>query len=146
MQEKKSVNILIVEDDPGHRLLVQDNLRKAGVINQIFSAKDGQEALDFVYHQGEYKDEKKAPTPGLILLDIDMPKVDGFEVLEKLKKDKKLKKVPIIMLTTTESQKDIDRSYQLGANNYITKPVDFREFQKRINNLGMFLDIVSFPE
>jgi len=75
-----------------------------------------------------------------------MPKVDGFEVLEKLKKDQGLKKIPIIMLTTTDSQKEIDRSYQLGANNYITKPVEFKEFQKMIKNLGLFLDIVSFPE
>ena len=146
MQEKKSVNILIVEDDPGHRFLIEDNLKKAGIINQIFSAKDGQEALDFLYHQGAYKDGKKAPTPGLILLDIAMPKVDGFEVLEKLKKDQGLKKIPIIMLTTTDSQKEIDRSYQLGANNYITKPVEFKEFQKMIKNLGLFLDIVNFPE
>lgn len=146
MSQKKSVNILIVEDDPGHQVLIQDNLKKAGIINSIFTAKDGQEALDFVYLQGDYQDEKKAPTPGLILLDINMPKVDGFEVLKKLKKDDKLKKIPIIMLTTTDSQKEIDKSYQLGANSYISKPVDFREFQKMIKNLGMFLDIVSYPE
>jgi CheY-like chemotaxis protein len=146
MPDKKSVNILIVEDDPGHQVLIEDNLKKAGIINQIFKARDGQQALDFVFHQGEYKDEKKSPTPGLILLDISMPKVDGFEVLEKLKKDEKLKKIPVIMLTTTDSQKEIDRSYQLGANSYITKPVDFGHFREMIKNLGMFLDIVSFPE
>jgi CheY-like chemotaxis protein len=135
-----------VEDDPGHQVLIQDNLKKAGIINTLFTAKDGQEALDFIYHQGDYQDEKKSPTPGLILLDINMPQVDGFEVLEKLKKDEKLKKIPVIMLTTTDSQREIDKSYQLGANSYITKPVDFREFQNMIKNLGMFLDIVSFPD
>lgn len=140
------VDILLVEDDEGHSILVRDNLARHGVINKIYSVTDGQMALDFIYHRGEFTNETKAPRPGLILLDLNLPKVDGFEILRQVKGDEDLKTIPVIILTSTEDQREIDRSYELGANNYITKPVDYKEFQEKVRKLGLFLEIVSLPE
>lgn len=146
MDQPQTIDILLVEDDAGHALLVQENLRKHGVVNKIYTVIDGEMALDFLYHRGEFSVDGKAPPPGLILLDLNLPKVDGFEVLRKIKSDPHLKSIPVIILTSTEDQREINKSYELGANNYITKPVDYMQFQDRITSLGLFLEIVSYPE
>lgn len=145
MNQLRAIDILLVEDDAGHALLVQENLRKHGVVNKIYTVIDGEIALDFLYRRGEFALEEKAPRPGLILLDLNLPKVDGFEVLRQVKNDEKLKTIPIIILTSTEDQREINKSYELGANNYITKPVDYAQFQDRVSHLGFFLEIVSYP-
>jgi len=114
-----------------------------GIINDIHVVKDGQEALDFAYHRGKYQDTERYPRPGLILLDIHLPKVDGLEVLETLKKDPDLKSIPIIMLTTSSRDEEIVKSYAGGANSYVTKPVDFEEFVKKIKYMKLYWTIVN---
>ena len=143
---KQSVLMMLVEDDDGHRLLIRENLRAGGIVNQIIEARDGQEALDYLNRRGQYQDPTTSPRPGLILLDIKMPKVDGFAVLEQVKADPQLQPIPVLMLTSTDDQREVNRCYTLGANSYVVKPVRYEEFQERIKSLGLFLDIVRFPE
>lgn len=143
---KQSVLIMLVEDDEGHQLLIRENLRAGGVINDVVQMNNGQEALDYLCRRGQYQDPAKSPRPGLILLDIKMPKMDGYAVLDKLKADPQLRHIPILMLTSTEDQVEVNRCYTLGANSYIVKPVSYDAFQERVKSLGMFLDIVRFPD
>lgn len=135
---KKEAVILTVEDEPGHRLLIRKRLEDHGVKNTIVEAEDGQEALDYVYGQGKYSDRKTYPAPDLILLDVKMPKVDGFEVLQRLKSDPETKHIPVIMLTSSSRDEEIARGYKYGANAYITKPVDFTEFSEKLRNIKIF--------
>ena len=146
MPKKQSVTIMLVEDDDGHRLLIRENLRAGGVVNDLIEMRDGQQALDYLTHRGQYQDRVKSPRPGLILLDIKMPKADGFKVLEAIKADPELRLIPVLMLTSTDDQLEVNRCYTLGANSYVVKPVRYEAFQERIRALGLFLDIVRFPE
>ncbi|MDO9528906.1 MAG: response regulator [Syntrophales bacterium] len=139
----KPVDILLVEDNEDHIELTLRALKNNHLINDIYVVKDGQEALDFVYHQGKYEDTEKYPRPGLILLDIHLPKVNGLEVLETLKKDPDVRSIPIIMLTTSSRDEEIVRSYAGGANSYVTKPVDFEEFAKKIKDIRLYWTIVN---
>ena len=143
---KQSVTIMLVEDDDGHRLLIRENLRAGGVVNNLVEMSDGQQAIDYLTRRGQYHDRTKFPKPGLILLDIKMPKADGFAVLEKIKADPELRLIPVLMLTSTDDQLEVNRCYTLGANSYVVKPVRYEAFQERIRSLGLFLDIVRFPE
>lgn len=143
---KQSVSILLVEDDDGHRLLIRENLRAGGIVNEIIELPDGQQAIDYLTRRGAYQDPAKSPRPGLILLDIKMPKADGFVVLERIKADPQLRLIPVLMLTSTDDQGEVNRCYALGANSYIVKPVRYEDFQERIRALGLFLDLVRFPE
>ena len=143
---KQSVLIMLVEDDEGHRLLIRENLRAGGVVNEILEMPDGQQALDYLFRRGSHQDAAKAPRPGLILLDIKMPKVDGFTLLEKVKTDPHLRLIPVLMLTSTDDQAEVNRCYALGANSYIVKPVRYEDFQTQLKALGLFLDIVRLPE
>lgn len=145
MRPRQSVVIMLVEDDEGHAILIKDSLRSAHIINEMYHVKDGEEALDFLYRRGKYLSQD-LPKPGLILLDIKLPKLDGYAVLQQLKQNEQFKNIPVIMLTSTEDQMEINRSYDLGANGYVIKPVDYQAFQERIKNLGLFLDIVSLPD
>jgi CheY-like chemotaxis protein len=145
MKEGKAVVILLAEDDEGHAILEEDALREGGVINDIYRVRDGQEALDFIYHEGEYAENGRAPKPDLILLDINMPRVDGYGVLKRLKNDERFKRIPVIMLTTTNNQREIDRCYEMGANSYIVKPVGFEAFNDRIRRLGLFIEVIAYP-
>ena len=146
MPATQSVTIMLVEDDDGHRLLIRENLRADGVINDLIEMRDGQQALDYLTRRGQYQDRAKSPRPGLILLDIKMPKADGFEVLKAIKSDPELRLIPVLMLTSTDDQLEVNRCYTLGANSYVVKPVRYEEFQERIRALGLYLDIVRFPE
>ena len=139
----KPVNILLVEDNGDHAELTLMALRNNNLTNEVFVAKDGEEALDFVYHRGEYGDVEKFPLPGLILLDIGLPRMTGLEVLEVLKSDPLLKIVPVIMLTTSTREEEIARSYANGANSYVTKPVNFEEFAKRIREIQLYWTITN---
>jgi CheY-like chemotaxis protein len=137
--------IVLVEDDDGHATLVERNLKRAGLANGIQRLKDGQEAIDFVLGKGAYSG-LSTPHSMLILLDIKMPRVDGVEVLRQLKSNPQTARVPVIMLTTTDDPREIDRCYELGCSVYISKPVDYQAFVEAINRLGMFLQVVRVPD
>lgn len=135
------LTILLAEDDDGHARLIERNLQRAGFVNRIVRAKDGQEALDLIRSGAGLPSN----TQFLLLLDINMPRVDGLEVLRQLKSDPRMAKVPAIMLTTTDDPREVERCYQLGCSVYITKPVRYEDFIEAINRLGMFLEIVKLP-
>jgi CheY-like chemotaxis protein len=144
MQEEPLV-ITLAEDDDGHAKLVERNLRRAGLANELIRFQDGEETLKFFFRTGPGPHR----IPGkryMLLLDIRMPKVDGTEVLQKLKQDKELRMLPVIMLTTTNDPREIDRCYSLGCSNYIAKPVEYDKFVEVIRQLGLFLMIVEVPK
>lgn len=134
------VDILLVEDNADHVELILKALRNNNILNEVHVASNGEEALDFLYQRGNYAD---APRPGLILLDIKLPGVDGIEVLRLIKADVKLRQIPVVMLTTTSDVKEVVKSYSLGANSYIVKPVDFEHFIKVIKDLKLYWFIIN---
>ena len=136
--------IVLVEDDDGHATLVERNLVRVGVSNQIVRLKDGQEALDFFFAHGA--SGAGPPRSVLLLLDIKMPRVDGIEVLRQLKRDAQTAPIPVIMLTTTDDPREVQRCYELGCSVYITKPVDYQSFVEAVNRLGLFLQVVRIPD
>jgi CheY-like chemotaxis protein len=142
---KKEVIVLIAEDDDGHAALIAKNLKRAGLLNEIIRFKDGQETLDFLFEKGSGK-RRKPDTAYMLLLDIRMPKVDGVEVLRQVKADKDLKKLPVIMLTTTDDPREVALCHELGCSNYITKPIDYDKFMEAVRQLGLFLLVVEVPK
>ncbi len=142
--DKKDVTILLVEDDPGHARLIEKNLRRANITNEIIVLDDGQKAVDYIFCEGDYKDIK-CPEPLLILLDLNLPVLDGVQVLERIKSDDSAKHIPVVVLTTTDDAIEIDRCYELGCNIYVTKPVNYDRFAEAIRKLGLFLSIVHVP-
>lgn len=141
--KKNEIRILLVEDNEGDILLTLEALKEARIGNEVDVVKDGDKALQFLKKEGEFKD---ANTPDLILLDINLPRTDGFEVLAVIKKDERLSVIPVIMLTTSDSEKDILESYQHHANCYITKPVNFENFMNVIQTIKDFwINIVKLP-
>jgi CheY-like chemotaxis protein len=134
----ESVNILVVEDDDGHATLIERNLRRAGLTNAVVRLRDGQEALDYFFSGHAEASEADS----VLLLDINMPRVDGIDVLRRLKADPRTARIPTIMLTTTDDPREVERCYQLGCNVYITKPVEYDAFMEAIRRLGFFLQIV----
>ena len=141
---QKTNTILLVEDDDGHAKLVELNLKRAGVANPIIRAKDGVDALDYILSRGSYADQP-APHILLILLDINMPRMDGVETLRQLKSNEALKSIPVIMLTTTDDPREVERCYELNCNIYITKPVEYDQFAEAIRRLGLFLQVIAMP-
>lgn len=140
----KEIKILLVEDNEGDIVLTMQALKKANVTNGVNVARDGDEALKYLKKEREFK---SAETPDLILLDINLPKVDGMEVLAEIKSDEKLKTIPVVMLTTSDSENDIIRSYNNHANCYITKPVDFAKFMEVVQMIKDFwITIVKLPK
>lgn len=139
---KKEVHILIVEDDSGHASLIQRNIQRAGIGNPTTRFCDGQEALDFLFAAREGLD----PNAFLLLLDIRMPKVDGVETLRRIKEDEELKRIPVIMLTTTDDPEEVRRCHSLGCSNYIIKPVEYVKFAEVIQRMGHFFSIIQAPE
>ena len=144
--ERKPVTILLVEDDDGHARLLEKNLRRGGVVNQLVRVADGQEAVDYMSRTGSYEDSMRYPLPSVVLLDVRMPRLDGFEVLAHLKGDPKLMRIPVIMLTSTDNQNEINRAYEMGANGYVVKPVSIESFVDRVVKLGMFIEVIELPE
>jgi CheY-like chemotaxis protein len=142
MQEE--VTILIAEDDDGHATLIERNLRRAGIKNEVVRFVDGQEALDFLFCRGPGR-HRQPNKPYIMLLDIRMPRADGIQVLQEVKADAELRKLPIIMLTTTDDPLEIDRCHRLGCSIYITKPVEYDTFVEGIMKLGGFLVVVRVP-
>lgn len=137
------IEILLVEDNPGDVRLTQEALKESKVTNNLHVAEDGMEALDFLYHKGDHTD---APRPDLILLDLNLPKKDGRELLEDIKADEELKRIPVVVLTTSKAEEDIYRMYDQHANCYITKPIDFDQFIEVVKSIEDFwLTIVKLP-
>jgi CheY-like chemotaxis protein len=132
--------ILIVDDDEGHAILIHENLVNAGLENRIEHFRDGQAILDFFFDRRDRANETY-----LVLLDIRMPKVDGIEVLRRLKADPEFKKLPVIMLTTTEDSREVERCHQLGCSVYIQKPVDYDRFAEAIRRIGLFVPLLLVP-
>lgn len=141
---QKEVTILIAEDDNGHAALIRKNLKRAGVVNEIVHLKDGQATLDYLFQKNP-DNQRKPGIPLLLLLDIRMPKIDGVEVLRRIKADPELKKIPVIMITTTDDPKEVERCHRLGCSHYITKPIDYDQFMEAIRKLGLFLLVVEVP-
>ncbi|HVK08522.1 MAG TPA: response regulator [Gemmataceae bacterium] len=136
--------ILLAEDDDGHASLIQRNLKRAGLANEIVRVRDGQEALDYLRREGPFAGRASAP-PLLLLVDINMPRVDGVGVLQAVKADPETAKLPVIMLTTTDDPREVERCYALGCSVYVTKPVKYEDFVDALTRLGMFLAIVKVP-
>ena len=138
------VTIILAEDDDGHARLVQRNLARAGLLNGFVRVRDGQELLDCL-HAGDCPESRTPSDQIIVLLDINMPRIDGIEALRQLKADPRTQRIPVIMLTTTDDPREVDRCYELGCSVYITKPVDADGFIEAIRRLGMFLQIVQRP-
>jgi CheY-like chemotaxis protein len=137
------VEILLVEDDPGDVLMTREALADAKMANELHVVNNGEEALAFLFREGEYAD---APRPGLILLDLNLPRVDGREVLARIKAEEELRRIPVVVLTTSEAEEDVLRSYDLHANAYVTKPVDFEAFVKVVRRVDDFyINVVRLP-
>lgn len=130
--------ILLVEDNPDDVMLTLRALKKGHIANEVKVAEDGAKALDFLFGKGEFEGRDVTDRPGLILLDLKLPKVGGFEVLEAIKKDPLLKRVPVVILTSSRQEEDVVRGYDLGANSYIRKPVNFDTFIETVTELGMY--------
>lgn len=140
----QEVAILLVEDDPGHTRLIEKNLRRSNITNEIITVSDGQQALDYLFGEGEYARDER-PSSLLVLLDLDMPVLDGYQVLQRMKADERTKRIPVIILTTTDDAREVSRCYDLGCNVYVTKPVDYEQFSEAICKLGLFLSVVTIP-
>ncbi len=138
------VTILLAEDDDGHAQLVQRNLERAGLLNGFLRVRDGQELLDCLASRGT-SHEQTLGEALVILLDINMPRIDGIEALRQIKANPATHRIPVIMLTTTDDPREIDRCYELGCNVYVTKPVEYDGFIDAIRRLGLFLQIVQRP-
>jgi CheY-like chemotaxis protein len=139
------LSVLLAEDDPGHASLIQRNLRRAGIVNDIQHVHDGLEALDYLHCKGRFAG-RVLNRPLLLVLDINMPRVDGVEVLRQVKADPKSAKLPVIMLTTTDDPREVDRCYALGCSVYVIKPVEYTAFVTALHTLGLFLQIVKIPQ
>ena len=138
--DRKFVDILLIEDNPDHVELILKALRDNNVLNEVHVVASGEEAIDFLYQRGAYAN---AARPGLILLDIKLPGMDGIEFLRRIKADPELKRIPVVMLTTSAGEKEIVESYNCGANSYIVKPVDFEQFAKVIKELKLYWVVVN---
>lgn len=141
----KDVVILIAEDDDGHARLITKNLARAGIVNPTMHFKDGQAILDFLFKLGDGP-HRQSGVAYLLLLDIRMPKTDGVQVLEQVKADPELCKLPVVMITTTDDPREVEHCHSLGCSNYIAKPVDYDSFVKAIRQLGLFLNVVQVPK
>lgn len=140
------ITILLADDDPDDCLFAQEALAENRLANDLHIVGDGEELMDYLYHRGDYADPEKSPRPGLILLDLNMPKKDGWEVLQEIKGNPNLRQIPVVILTTSKAETDIFQSYDLGANSYITKPVTFEGLVEVMKTLGQYwFEIVDLP-
>lgn len=139
------IEILLVEDNPTDAELTMRALKRKNLINKLVWVKDGAEALDFLFAKGEYSDRNVDDLPKLILLDLRMPKVDGLEVLHEIKADARTKRIPVVVLTSSEEDRDIVESYKLGVNSYVSKPVEFDEFIDAVSTMGFYWILINKP-
>ena len=145
MNASTQVEILIVEDNPHDLEMTMRGLQKARLVNSIHVARDGEEALDFVFCTGPHAARRMDDQPRVILLDIKLPKIDGLEVLARLKADPRTASIPVVMLTSSQEQSDLVASYQHGVNSYIVKPVNFESFVQAVADLGMYWMLLNQP-
>ena len=143
--ERSQIEILLVEDNMDDAEMTIHALRKNNLANKLIHMKDGEEALDFLFGTGNFIGRDVSLKPSLILLDLKMPKVDGLEVLERVKSNEATKKIPVVILTSSKEDPDVSKSYELGANSYIVKPVEFESFMKAVSELGMYWMILNQP-
>ncbi len=136
-------SILIVEDEEAHAQLTYRAIRKSGNANRVDIVGDGEQALDYLLNRGKYADKEKYPAPGLVLLDLKLPGIDGVEVLTQIKAHPSLRQIPVIMLTTSEREEDMVRAYGQYANSYLTKPVGFKEFEEKIRQIDFYWMILN---
>ncbi len=139
------VDILLVEDNPNDVELTLLAFKQQNITNQVHVVRDGAEALDYVFCAGKYSQRKIHDRPKVILLDLKLPKMDGLEVLRKLKEDPRSRSIPVVMLTSSRQDPDIQRSYELGVNSYIVKPVDFAQFSQAVQKLGFYWLLLNQP-
>ena len=146
MQTQAPITILMADDDPDDRLMARDAFAECALPNPLRFAEDGEELMAYLHRLGRYADQGAYPTPGLILLDLNMPRKNGLEALNEIKNSPDLKGIPVILLTTSGAERDIASSYELGANSYITKPLNFDDFLNVVKQLGVYwLELVSLP-
>lgn len=143
MTTETAVEILLVEDNPCDVELTLHSLRSSKVTNHIEVVRDGAEALDFIFCTGEYAHRNIENVPKMVLLDLKLPKVDGLEVLQKVKSDPRTATIPVVVLTSSREDRDIIESYQLGVNSYIVKPVDFDQFTEAVKQLGLYWKLLN---
>jgi two-component system response regulator len=141
----RTVEILLIEDNPDDEELTVLTLTEARLANQIFVVRDGAEALNFLFATGQYADRNISNQPRLVLLDLKLPKIDGLQVLERLKADPRTRSIPVVALTSSREEPDIQRCYALGVNSYIVKPVDFEQFREAVRQLGMYWLLLNEP-
>jgi two-component system response regulator len=137
------VQILLVEDNSSDAEMTIAALKKNGLANKLLHVKDGAAALDYIFAEGKYTGRQAEDTPRVVLLDLKMPKVNGLEVLQKIRADDRTKRIPVVVLTSSKEDPDIHKCYDLGANSYVVKPVEFDKFQKAISDLGLYWMIVN---
>lgn len=143
---QKTFVILMAEDSEHDVIATKRAWKKNNIANPLHIVRDGEECLDYLYQRGKYSEPGTAPRPGILLLDLKMPRLDGLEVLKQLREDDNFRRLPIIMLTTSKTEEDRMKSYDLGANAYITKPVGFRNFAEAVRTIHLFWQLVELPE
>lgn len=145
--QRRPITILFAEDDPDDRMLTRDALHESRLRNDLRFVEDGEELMDYLHRRGKHTDPASSPRPGLILLDLNMPKKDGREALQEIKADPDLRQIPVVVLTTSTAEEDIRRTYDLGANSYITKPVTFESLVCVMSTLGRYwMEIAELPD
>lgn len=145
MKATTGVEIVLIEDNINDAELTLRALKKHNITNQLIHLKDGAEALDYMFAEGEYAERDLLSTPKVILLDLKMPKVDGLEVLRRLKSDERTKAIPVVVLSSSREDPDVERCYKLGVNSYIVKPVEFSDFIKAVSDLGLYWMLHNQP-
>lgn len=143
MNTKNVKLILLVEDNPDDVLLTKEALKDNNILNDIVVASDGEEALDFLFGRGKHKDRDLSVKPQLILLDLKLPKVDGLEVLKEVKSNESTRMIPVVILTSSKEEQDLIKSYSIGVNSYIRKPVDFEQFSQSVKQLGLYWLVIN---
>jgi two-component system, response regulator len=141
----KSKIILLVEDNPSDILLTKRAFARSHVANELVVAEDGQEALDYLFGGGKYAGRDISEIPALVLLDLKLPRVDGHEVLRQIRNDERTRRLPVVIMTTSKEEQDVAQSYDLGANSYIRKPVDFKQFMESVEHLGLYWLVLNEP-
>ena len=146
MNNRRSITILLADDDADDRMMAADALEESRLANDLKCVEDGEELMDYLRHRGKFAGSNEAPRPGLILLDLNMPRKDGREALKEIKADPELRSIPVIVLTTSKAEEDIYRTYDLGVNSFITKPVNFESLVAVMKALGKYwFEIVELP-
>ncbi len=145
MNSKRSIQMLLAEDNASDADLILASLAKVGLAEVIHVVHDGVETLDFLFCRGEYADRLQEPSIRVIVLDVKLPKVDGFEVLRELKADARTRSIPVVMLTSSNIERDVARGYQLGVNSYLQKPIDFERFRETVRHLGLYWMTMNEP-